>query len=81
MGAGLNWKFPRRDIFALFARYAHKATLGAFDLALLASAKLAGATRLLFFDDTLKALAVAEGLPVFPELGPEGKTLLADVRR
>lgn len=77
----MNWEFLRRDTFALFAKYAHKATLGTFDLALLASAKLAGATQLLSFDDTLKALAVAEGLPVSPELGPEGKTLLARLRR
>jgi predicted nucleic acid-binding protein len=77
----MNWEFLRRDTFALVAKYAHKATLGTFDLALLASAKLAGATRLLSFDDTLKAMALAEGLPVFPELGPQGKTLLAQLRR
>lgn len=77
----MNWEFLRRDTFTLFAKYARKATLGTLDLALLASAELAGATRLLSFDDTLKAVALAEGLPVFPELGPEGKSLLAQLRR
>ena len=76
----MNWDFLRRDTFALVAKYAHKTTLGTFDLALLASAELAGATRLLSFDDALKAVAAAEGLPVFPELGPEGKKLLAQLR-
>lgn len=77
----MNWEFLRRDTFALFAKYAHKVTLGTFDFALLASAKLAGATRLLSFDETLRALAVAEGLPVFPELGTDGQSLLAQLRR
>lgn len=77
----MNWEFLRRDTFALFAKYSHHATLGTFDLALLASAKLAGATRLLSFDSTLKAVAVAEGLPVFPALETEGKVLLAQLRR
>ena len=33
------------------------------------------------FDQTLKAVAVAEGLEVFPELNEAGKTLLAQLRR
>ena len=77
----MNWELLRRDAFALFAKYSPKATVGTFDLALLASAKLAGATRLLSFDQTLKAVAVAEGLAVFPELNEAGKTLLARLRR
>ena len=76
----MNWDLLRRDAFALVAKYSPKATLGAFDLALLASAKLAGATRLLSFDQTLKALAVAEGLEVFPELNEAGKKLLARLK-
>ena len=56
-------------------------TLGSFDLAVLASAKLAGATRLLSFDQPLKAVAVAEGLEVFPGLNEVGKTLLARLKR
>lgn len=77
----MNWDLLRRDAFALFAKYSSKITLGTFDVALLASAKLAGATRLLSFDQTLKALAVAEGLKVFPELNEAGKTLLARLTR
>ena len=77
----MNWELLRRDAFALFAKYSPKATVGTFDLALLASAKLAGATRMLSFDQTLKAVAVAEGLEVFPELDVAGKTLLARLRR
>ena len=36
---------------------------------------------MLSFDQTLKAVAVAEGLDVFPELDAEGKALLARLRR
>jgi hypothetical protein len=32
------------------------------------------------FDEKLKALAVAFGFKVFPELGLAGKTLLAELR-
>jgi predicted nucleic acid-binding protein len=77
----MNWDYLRRDAFELIARYGHKATLGTFDLALLASAKLSGATRLLSFDQTLKALAVAEGLDVFPPLNLAGRQLLARLKR
>ena len=73
----MNLDFVRRDAFALFARYSHKGTFGTLDLAILASAMLSGATRLLSFDETLKALAVAEGLEVFPSLSSEGKRLVA----
>ena len=76
----MNWDLLRREVFGLAARYAPKASLGTFDLALLASARLAGATRLLSFDETLKAVAVAEGLPVFPPLQAAGKALLAKLR-
>lgn len=77
----MNWELLRRDAFALFARYSPKAAVGTFDMALLASAKLAGATRLLSFDQTLKAVALAEGVKVFPELNEAGKTVLARLRR
>lgn len=76
----MNWDLLRRDAFALFSKYSPKVTVGTFDLTLLASAKLAGATRLLSFDQTLKALAVAEGLEVFPELNETGKTLLVRLK-
>jgi len=77
----MNWDLLRRDAFALFAKYSPKETLGTIDLTLIASAKLAGATRLLSFDQTLKAVAVAEGLEVFPDLNEAGKTLLARLKR
>jgi predicted nucleic acid-binding protein len=63
----LNLDFLRRDAFALFARYSHRVTLGTWDVAILASTKLSGAKRLLSFDETLKGLALAEGLDVFPK--------------
>jgi len=76
----MNWDVLRRDVFALVFRYSHKAGLGTFHLAVLASIKAGGATRLLSFDELLKALAVAEGLEVFPPLAAEGKALLARLR-
>jgi predicted nucleic acid-binding protein len=76
----LNWDFVRRDAFALFARYAARLTLGSMDVAILASARLSGATRILTFDEVLKALAAAEGIEVFPPLTPAGKTILAKLR-
>jgi predicted nucleic acid-binding protein len=77
----LNWDFVRRDAFALFARYAPRATLGSMDVGILASAILSGATRFLSFDETLKALAVAEGIEAFPPLTSEGKSILAKLKR
>jgi predicted nucleic acid-binding protein len=77
----LNWDFVRRDAFALFARYAPLMTIGSMDVAILASARLSGATRLLTFDETLKAIAVAEGIEVFPPLSQEGKSMLAKLKR
>jgi predicted nucleic acid-binding protein len=77
----MNWEFVRRDAFGLFAKYSHRATLGTLDVAILASAKLSGATRLLSFDQTLKALATAEGLDVFPPLDGHGRQLLAKLKR
>jgi hypothetical protein len=46
----------------------------------LASARLSGATRLLSFDERLKAIAVAEKLEVFPQLGRAGKDVLSELR-
>ena len=77
----MNWDALRRDAFSLFAKYSPKANLGTLDIAILASARLAGATRLLSFDETLKAVAVAEGLDVFPPLSTEGKRLFPEMRR
>lgn len=76
----MNWPLVRREAVEIFKRHSHKLALGTFDVTLLASAKLAGAKTLLSFDETFKALAVAEGLEVFPELGGEGKPLLKKLR-
>lgn len=77
----MNWDLVRRNTLALLQRYAHKTTLGTFDMAVLASAQLAGATRFLSFDETIKAVAVAEGMEVFPLLGDDGRQILAALRR
>jgi predicted nucleic acid-binding protein len=76
----LDWDKTKRDVFALVFRYGHKLTLGTFDLAVLASSRLSGATRLLVFDETLKAVATAEGLEVFPPLDEKGQAVLAKLR-
>ena len=76
----MNWDLLRRECHALLARYAWKTQIGPFDAAVVASAKLAGATRFLSFDVRAKALATAEGLRVFPPLDPAGKRLLAPLR-
>ena len=76
----MNWDFLRRNAFALFAKYSSRVTLGTLDMAILASAKLCGATRLLSFDETLKVVAVAEKIEVFPPLSKAGKRLLSQLR-
>lgn len=76
----MNWPRVRLEAVEIFRRRAHKLALGTFDVTLLASAKLAGAKTFLSFDETAKALAAAEGLEVFPELGQEGKSLLKKLR-
>jgi predicted nucleic acid-binding protein len=77
----MNWHLLRRECEAIFARYAWSATLGTFDGAIVASAKLAGGRRLLSFDGRLKALAVAEGMDVFPPLDRDAKEFLASLKR
>jgi predicted nucleic acid-binding protein len=76
----MNWDFVRRESYRLFEKYSPHAMFGSLDAALLASALLAGATRLLSFDERLKAFAVAEGLQVFPVLEGEGRAFLARLR-
>jgi hypothetical protein len=78
--APINWEFLRRDAFALFARYLPKIRVGTFNMAVLASARLSGATRLLSFNEILKGVAVAEGLSVFPPLAETGKRILSQIR-
>jgi hypothetical protein len=73
----MNWELLRRECVELFTRYAWKATIGTFDIAIIASAKLGGATRFLSFDMRAKALAAAERFEVFPPLNSGGKQLLA----
>ena len=73
----MNWDLLRRECYALFSRYACKLPLGTFDTAVVASAKLAGGTRFLSFDSQAKALAVAEGLGVFPPLDARGKRVVS----
>jgi predicted nucleic acid-binding protein len=77
----VNWDLLQRECYALFARHASKTQIGTFDAVLIASAKLAGGTRFLSFDNRAKALAAAEGLKVFPELDTEGKRLLSKLKR
>jgi predicted nucleic acid-binding protein len=76
----MNWDFLRRDAFALFAKYSPRVSIGTLDMAILASARLCGLTRLLSFDETLKAVAVAEKIDVFPALSKQGKRLLHELR-
>ena len=76
----MNWDFVRRESYRLFEKYSPRATIGSFDAALLASAILAGATRILSFDENLKALATAEGLEVFPQLNSEGRAFLVKLK-
>ena len=54
--------------------------LGTFDAAIVASAKLAGGTRFLSFDSTPKALAVVEGLDVFPPLDAQAKRIVSALK-
>lgn len=77
----MNWDALRRDVFDLISKHSPKYRLGTFDLAILASAQLSGTTCFLSFDETIKAVAVAEGLAVFPPLGSEGKQVLSKLRK
>jgi predicted nucleic acid-binding protein len=77
----MNWDLLRRACNALFAKYAWQAALGTFDTAIVASVKLAGATRFLSFDADARALASAEGIGVFPALEPAERRLVARLKR
>lgn len=76
----MNWDLLRRDVFGLIFRYGAKENLGSFDLAMVASARLAGATRMLSFDAQVAALSVAEGLEIFPDLTDEGRKVLSRLK-
>lgn len=75
----MNWHLLRRETEFLFARYSCKETIGSLDALIVASAKLAGATRFLSFDSLAAALATAEGIEVFPPLNSEGKRFLKNL--
>jgi predicted nucleic acid-binding protein len=77
----MNWDLLRHECYRLFARYSWKAPLGTFDAAIVASAKLAGATRFLSFDKAASALARAEGMDVFPTLDAAGKQPVSEMKR
>ena len=76
----MNWDLLRRETNLIFERFSHRSIIGTFDATLIASAQLAGGREILSFDERLKAVAVALGLRVFPELGREGKSFLAALR-
>ncbi len=76
----MNWDLLRRECNSIFARYAWKRTLGTFDAALIAAAKLSGATRFLSFDTNARCLAAAEGIDVFPALDNTGKRLVRQLK-
>jgi predicted nucleic acid-binding protein len=77
----MNWDALRRETNRLFERFSHKSEIGTFDATLLASAELSGAREILSFDERLKAIAMCEDLKVFPLLGPEGKRLVAELKK
>jgi len=77
----MNWDLLRRECNSLFAKYAWKIGLGTFDSAIVASAKLAGATQFLSFDQTARILAFAEGITVFPVLDGVAKREVARLKR
>ena len=79
--APMNWDLLRQECNRLFSKYAWKTAAGTFDTAIVASARLAGATRFLSFDATAKVLAAAGGIEVFPALDTAEKQLLARLRQ
>ena len=76
----MNWDLLRQECNRLFSKFAWQTTVGTFDTALVASAKLAGGTRFLSFDASARTMAAAEGLEVFPALEASEKQLLARLR-
>lgn len=76
----MNWDLQRRRTMDLFQKYSHKAQIGTFDVALVGSALLAGATHFLSFDSKARALAAAERLIPFPALSSAERRLLSALR-
>lgn len=77
----MNWDLLRQECARLFSKYSWKAPLGTFDTTIVASARLAGATRFLSFDATARCLASAEGIDVFPSLESLEKQLLSRLKQ
>ena len=77
----MNWHLLRRECEAISSRHAWRTVVGTFDVAIVASAKLAGGKTLLSFDEKLKALATVEGLEIFPALKSEGQAMLHQLKR
>ena len=73
----IDWGSLRYECNALCAKYAWKIPLAAVDTGFVAAVKLAGGAKLLSFDTTLRVLARAEGISVFPILQPKERRLLA----
>lgn len=76
----MNWDLLRQETNRIFERFSHKAVIGTFDGAIIASALLAGTREFLSFDQDLKAVATALGLKVYPALDESGRALLLKLR-
>jgi hypothetical protein len=76
----INWACMRFECNGLCAKYAWNVPLAAMDAAVVAAVKLAGGARLLSFDPTVRVLARAEGMEVFPPLESKERKLLARLR-
>ena len=75
-----HWDLVKKRSNELFSKYSHKASIGTFDMTLIASALLSGADTFLSYDEQAKALAAAERLTVSPNLSEHGKKLLGAFR-
>lgn len=76
----MNWNLLRRQTDQIFERFSHRAVIGTLDAAIVASAELAGARQFLSFDEHIKGLAVAVGIPVYPDLSADGRAFLAKLK-
>ena len=77
----MNWDLLQQECYQLFCKYSWKATVGTFDTAIVASAKLAAGTCFLSFDATARTIAAAEGIQVFPVLDAMEKQMVARLKR
>jgi hypothetical protein len=77
----MNWDLLRRECNSLFSKYAWKTAIGTFDIAIVASVKLAGGTRFLSFDATARAVAAAEAIEVYPPLEAVERQAVSRLKR